>query len=59
MEFQGPTAPFVVALLVGTVKKPELTNVTTGMFTGCSMIFHTQEGENTEENTKQPLSRAT
>ena len=45
MEFPAPTAPFVVALLVGTVKKPKLTNVTTGMFTGCSMIFHTQEGE--------------
>ena len=45
MEFPAPAAPFVVALLVGTVKKPKLTNVTTGMFTGSSMIFHAQEGE--------------
>ena len=42
MEIQ---APLVVALLMGTVKKPKLTNITTGMFTGCSVIFHTQEGE--------------
>ena len=38
-------APFVVALLVGTVKKPKLTNITTGQLTGCSMVFHAQEGE--------------
>ena len=43
MELQGPTAPFVVALLVGTVKKPKLTNITTGQLTGCSMVFHAQE----------------
>ena len=48
MEFPAPTAPFVVAMLMGTIKKPKLTNVTTGMFTGCSMIFHTQEGETDE-----------
>ena len=34
MEFPAPTAPFVVAMLMGTIKKPKLTNVTTGMFTG-------------------------
>ena len=50
MEFPAPTAPFVVALLVGKVKKQKLTNVTTGMFTGCSMIFHTQEGERYAEH---------
>ena len=38
-------APFVVAVLVGTVKKPKLTNITTGQLTGCSMVFHAQEGE--------------
>ena len=47
MEIQ---APLVVALLMGTVKKPKLTNITTGMFTGCSVIFHTQEGERYAEH---------
>ena len=50
MEFPAPAAPFVVALLVGTVKKPKITNVTTGIFTGCSMVFHTQEGEKYHEH---------
>ena len=50
MEFPAPAAPFVVALLVGTVKKPKITNITTGMFTGCSMVFHTQEGEKYHEH---------
>ena len=53
MEFPAPTAPFVVAMLMGTIKKPKLTNVTTGMFTGCSMIFHTQEGETYAEHEGQ------
>ena len=53
MEFPAPAAPFVVALLVGTVKKPKITNVTTGMFTGRSMVFHTQEGEKYVEHEGQ------
>ena len=36
---------FVVATLLGTFKRPKLTNITTGKFTGESLIFHTQEGE--------------
>ena len=50
MDFPAPTAPFVVALLMGTIKKPKLTNITTGMFTGRSLIFHTQEGETYAEH---------
>ena len=38
MEFPAPTAPFVVAMLMGTIKKPKLTNVTTGMFTGYNVV---------------------
>ena len=36
---------FVVATLLGTFKRPKLTNITTGKFTGESLVFHTQEGE--------------
>ena len=36
---------FVVATLLGTFKRPKITNVTTGKFTGQSLIFHTQEGQ--------------
>ena len=53
MDFPAPTAPFVVVLLMGTIKKPKLTNITTGMFTGRSLIFHTQEGETYAEHNGQ------
>ena len=40
---------FVVATLLGTFKRPKLTNITTGKFTGESLVFHTQ-GEKYEKN---------
>ena len=30
----APSIPFVIATLLGTIKKPKLTNVTTGCFVG-------------------------
>ena len=35
--------PFVMAMVLGTIKRPKLTNVTTGKWTGKSLVFHTQE----------------
>ena len=40
----GPPVAFYVASLLGTFRKPKVTNITTGIFTGRSLVFHTQEG---------------
>ena len=44
---------FYVASLLGTFRRPKLTNVTTGIFTGQSMVFHTQEGEKYVESNRE------
>ena len=45
--------PFVIAMMLGTIKKPKLTNITTGKFVGKSLVFHTQEAtEYVESNGK-------
>ena len=35
--------PFVIAMVLGTIKRPKLTNISTGKWTGKSLVFHTQE----------------
>ena len=49
----GPPVAFYVASLLGTFRRPKLTNITTGMFTGQSLVFHTQEGQKYVEYDKQ------
>ena len=51
----APPIPFVVATLLGTIKKPKLTNVTTGCFVGKSLVFHTQEDSEYVEHNGEML----